>query len=68
VEDRQQDDPLVDGDPIGDPNCAAVQVKSQFAQLTVELLRVGLAQQRPLVSEQIDVERRVGELSGRQAL
>jgi hypothetical protein len=43
-------------------------MESQFPQLPVELLCLGLAEHGPLLGEQIDVERRVGELSGRQAL
>jgi hypothetical protein len=55
-------------DPVSDPDRPPLEVEPQLAQLPIKLLRVRLTQQRSLFNEQVDVERRVGELSGRQAL
>jgi len=41
---------------------------NRSSQFPIKLLRVGLAQQRSLLREQVDVERRVGELSSRQTV
>jgi hypothetical protein len=68
AEHREQDDPSVWRDPVGDPNGVSVQVEPQFAELAVELSGVRLTQQHPLLGEKIHVERRSGELRGRQRL
>lgn len=43
-------------------------MEPQFAELAVQLPRVGLAQQRSFVSQEVDVERRPRELISWQLL
>src|SRR5215207_8183280 len=43
-------------------------MEPQFAELAVQLPRVGLAQQKSFVSQEVDVERRPCELISRQLL
>ena len=43
-------------------------MEPQFAELAVQLPRVGLAQQRSFISQKVDVERRPCELISRQLL
>jgi len=43
-------------------------VETQLTQLSIKLLRVRLAQQWPLLSEQVDVERGSREVRRREAL
>jgi hypothetical protein len=68
VEDRQQDDPPVHPYPVADPDRLVVQVEPQLAEPAVELPGVRLAEQRTVIREQIEVERRSGELDGRKLL
>ena len=53
---------------MGDSHRLPVQVKPQFAELAVQLPRVGLAQERSFISQEVDVECRLRELISRQLL
>lgn len=68
AEHGQQDDPAAGGDPVGDADCIAVRMEAEFAELAVQLSRVGLAEQRASCCDQVDVEGGRGEPCRRQML
>lgn len=50
-ENRQEDDAPFAADPVRQSGLSSLQVKPQFAQLAVELSRVGLTEQRSLLGQ-----------------
>jgi hypothetical protein len=55
-EDREQDDPPAQTDPIGDPRWPTLQVEAQLPELAVQLTGVGFVQGGTELGETVDME------------
>jgi hypothetical protein len=64
----EKDDAAASRDKVADPAFLSTDVKAQFPKLAAKLARIGLAQERAPISQQVDVESGMAKVISRELL